>query len=335
MFAKRFSAVVRSLWCGVVLYAAGPVWGGDASVAVPGGAGADAPSQAGHAVLAAVPAPSGKALRGQGTLFKVSRAGQAGYLFGTIHVGAKSLYPLAPAVSAALADTDQLVLELDTRANDAFQMALANHASYRQGESIRQFVSADTLTRLTRALHAVGITLSSVAHLKPWLLANLLMGLELERNGYQRMDGNEFFLLAHAQARGTAVTELESPAYQLALFDTLSRGDAERYLRESLAELDDGTSLRKARATIDAWSSGDPVALDALMPDAVGADTVMSAFTRRTLLGKRNPEMAHRIERLMQDGKRPFVGVGLLHLLGEEGVPELLARRGYHVERVY
>lgn len=273
--------------------------------------------------------------RRQGTLFKVSRNGRVAYLFGTIHVGAKSFYPLAPEVSQALSEANELVLELDTRANDAFQRAVAAHASYPAGDSIGKHVSADTLTRLTQALHAVGIPLASVAHLKPWLLANILLGLELQRSGFDRDNGNEFFLLAQAQARGTAVTELESADYQLALFDTLGHADAERYLRESLTELSDGSSLRKAKATIDAWRSGDAAALDALMPDAVDGGTVSADFTRRMLLGKRNPEMAERIERLVETGKTAFVGVGLLHLLGAEGLPRLLAQRGFAVEKVY
>lgn len=271
----------------------------------------------------------------QGALFRVSLEGQVSYLFGTIHVGAKSFYPLAPEVSQALADASELVLELDTRANDAFQAAVARHGMYRQGDHIARHVAPDTLARLTTALHALGITVSSMGHLKPWLLANILMGLELERSGFERTHGNEFFLLAHAQSHGTTVTELESADYQLSLFDTLSDADSERYLRESLADLSDGTSLRRARATIDAWNSGDVAALDALIPDAVNGGTVMADFTRRMLLGKRNPEMAARIETIMQGNKTTFVGVGLLHLLGADSLPRLLAQRGYRVERVY
>jgi uncharacterized protein YbaP (TraB family) len=55
--------------------------------------------------------------RRQGALCWVTRGAEVAYLFGTIHVGAKSFYPLAPEVSRALADAGQLVLELDTRAN--------------------------------------------------------------------------------------------------------------------------------------------------------------------------------------------------------------------------
>jgi uncharacterized protein len=244
-------------------------------------------------------------------------------------------YPLAPEVSQALANSSQLVVELDTRANDAFQKAVSMHASYPAGGHIRDHVSADTLARLTAALHAVGITVSSVSHLKPWLLANILMGLELERSGFERTNGNEFVLLAQAQERGTRVAELESADYQLAMFNTLSDADAERYLRESLDELSDGSSLRKAKATIAAWNSANPAALDALIPDAVNGGTVLSEFTRRMILGKRNPEMASRIESLLKGGQTSFVGVGLLHLLGDDGLPRLLAQRGYQVERVY
>lgn len=271
----------------------------------------------------------------QGALFKVTKTGQTSYLFGTIHVGAKSFYPLAPEVNEALAGASQLVLELDTRAAGAFERAVTLHASYPQGQHIAEHVSADTMARLTPALHAVGITVRSVAHLRPWLLANHLMGLELERSGFSRSNGNEVFLLEQAQARGTAVAELESADYQLALFATMNDADAERYLREALAELSDGSSLRKARATIDAWASGNHAALDALVPDAVNGGSVMADFTRRMLLGKRNPEMAARIETLMRSGKTTFVGVGLLHLLGAEGLPRLLSQRGFQVERVY
>lgn len=283
---------------------------------------------------AAASAPLSAQERRQGVLFKVSKGRQASYLFGTIHVGEAAFYPLAPDVSAALLEASRLVVELDSRAHQAFARAERAHARYGAGEHIGDHVSADTLARLTRALHGVGIAVSSVSHLKPWMIANLLLGLELERNGFNRRNGNEVFLLAQAQARGTAVAELESADYQLALFDTLDGADAERYLREALAQLADGSSLRKAKATFAAWASGESAALDALMTDAVEGGTIMAGFTRRVLLDKRNPEMVTRIASLMQDGKVNFVAVGLLHLLGPNGLPTLLAQQGFRVERV-
>ena len=284
--------------------------------------------------LPITPTPAGVAKR-HGILYKVSRSGSEAYLFGTIHVGIKSFYPLSPEVHKALAASTELVLELDTRAEGAYARAVLDHGSYGDGELLQNSIAPATLDRLTQALHALGITVASMSHLKPWLIANILMGLELQRSGFERGQGNEFALLAHAQEHGTEVIELESADYQLTLFDTLSASQSERYLLESLAQLSDGSSLRKAMATIDAWHSGDATALDALVPAAVDGDSVMSEFTRRVLLGRRNPEMAARIERIMQDGKTAFVGVGLLHLLGANGLPQLLSQHGYQVDRVY
>ena len=285
-----------------------------------------------HGVDASAHVPARE--RRQGALFKVSKGRRTSYLFGTIHVGQASFYPLAPPVTAALLAADRLVVELDTRGQRSFEQALGAHARYAAGDHINKHVSPDTLARLTRALHAVGIAVSTVAHLKPWMLANLLLGLELERSGFNRSNGNESFLLAHAEARGTAVAELESADYQLALFDTLDEADAERYLREALAQLADGRSLRKAKATVAAWTSGEHAALDALLADEVHGG-VMATFTRDVLLDKRNPAMATRLATLMQGGKVNFVAVGVLHLLGANGLPTLLAQQGFRVERMY
>ena len=273
--------------------------------------------------------------RRQGVLYKVTLGAKVAYLFGTIHVGAQSLYPLAEEVRQALSAANELILELDTRAEEAFTHAVLTHGSYATGEHIRNFVSPATMERLTVALHAKGITVSSVAHMKPWLIANILMGLELQRGGLERSHGNEFILLEIARKHGTPVIELESAAYQLGLFDTLSPAQSESYLLESLAGLADGSAMRKAKATVEAWSSGNTSALDELIPDAVNGDSVIASFTRQTLLGKRNPEMAARIESIMRGGHTIFVGVGLLHLLGADGLPRLLSQRGYRVERMY
>jgi uncharacterized protein len=301
----------------------------------PGGACAGTRSAEYSPYASAADGPPPVAAHHHGGLYRISGHGRILYLFGTIHIGASSLYPLPPEVSRALAGANRIAVELDTRANKPFLHAVQAHGSYRPGDDIRHHISADTLDQLTEALHAVGISVASMAHLKPWLVANLLVGLELERHGYRRGKGVEQVLLADAQRRGAPVAELESADYQLALYDTMNDVQAERYLRECLRDVADGTAFRRAQAVIRAWNSGDAQALDALLADATGGGSTVADFTRRILLGRRNPEMAFHIERLMQGNSVTFVGVGLLHLLGANGLPQLLAQRGYLVERVY
>jgi hypothetical protein len=271
----------------------------------------------------------------QGGLYRISGHGRVAYLFGTVHVGANSFYPLPPEVSRALAHANRVVVELDTRADDAYLRAVDRHGSYAGGDDIRRHITPETRELLTAALHANGISLASMARLKPWLVANLLLGMELGRRGYRRSQGVEQVLLANASKRKAPVAELESADYQLALFDTMGDIEAERYLRDTLRELADGSAVRRAQAVIDAWNSGDTRALDALLADATAGRSAVAEFTRRMLLGRRNPEMVTHIEQLMHSSSVIFIGVGLLHLLGANGLPELLAQRGYLVERVY
>ncbi|HEV7815958.1 MAG TPA: TraB/GumN family protein [Janthinobacterium sp.] len=271
----------------------------------------------------------------RGTLYRIRYKGKTSYLFGTVHAGKKDFFPLEPEVNQALAKASKLVIELDIRENRPFQTALDKHGFYPPGDSIRNHLSPEAFGKLRLALFKAGLDIGAVGHYKPWLVANLLVGQELEQHGFERSQAVEFYLLEAAQKQAKKVLELESADYQLSLFDTMDDRQQERYMLENLADLDDGDSLRKSEGLIDAWSTADARKIDALMHDLTTGDTVSSNFIRRTLLGKRNPEMATTIENIMKDDQVAFVGVGLLHLIGRNGLPQLLMQRGYDVEKVY
>lgn len=269
----------------------------------------------------------------RGILYRIRHLDRTAYLYGTVHVGLPTFFPLDAQVTQALARATRLVVELDIRNDAPFQQALLKHGVYAGGDSIDRHLAPDSLAKLRQALQGFGIPFEQVMHLKPWLVTNLLMGLDLERNGYQRQNGVESFLLANAQAK--TVLELESAEYQMSLYDALSDAQQEQYLRENLAELAGGMTLKKSRALIDAWAAANGEAMELLYRESLAEKTLSSEFTHRVLLDKRNPEMANKIEALLAHDETAFVGVGLLHLIGETGVPTLLRERGYEVEKLY
>ncbi|HVL77510.1 MAG TPA: TraB/GumN family protein [Noviherbaspirillum sp.] len=296
-----------------------------------------APAHAGNDAAAAVTIQAGRdasvAAPTRGALYRVRHEGTVSYLFGTIHVGTPAHMVLDAEVERALMQSRRLVLELDVRDDAPVHRALEKHGLYSPGTGIDRHLDADTLRLLKDALERFGLAYEAVQGMKPWLVANLLQGLELDRNGFRRHYGAEYNLIAFAP--GHAVLELETAEYQMALFDGMSAAAQEEYLRETLQDLQAGRALRKARELIDAWASADRDTLARLWQESLTEGSRTAEFTHRVLLDERNPLMADKVEILLKERESSFVAVGLLHLIGKNGLPALLRQRGYSVERVY
>lgn len=321
-------SIVTGLLCGPAAAGNDAAAAGAAQVAhAPAAASAPSPRPDTAGTAATVPP--------RGSLYRIRHRGHTSYLFGTIHVGTSAFFPLEPEVMRALAQASKLVLEIDVRRTGPFQDALRKHGMYGDGDDVSRHLSPAALAELRRALQQAGLEWDAMRRYKPWLLANLLLGLDLERGGYRRTHGVEMFLLSLADAQTKAVQELESAEYQMSLFDGMDDAAQEQYLREQLAELGDGKAMRKAQALIAAWAAGNGDEVESLLQESLREDTLSSAFTYRVLLQKRNPEMAEKILRMLERDESAFVGVGLLHLVGESGLPVLLRARGVAVEKVY
>jgi uncharacterized protein YbaP (TraB family) len=284
-----------------------------------------------EATTSAAPTRQAAAIR-HGTLYRVEYRGHTSYLFGTVHVGQAAFYPLEPQVTRALDRADRLVIEVDIRDAAAFGQAIARYGLYPQGQTIAQHLSADTLEKLQGALQRAGIPFDRIARMKPWMVANLLIVQEMARNGFPAEQGIEMYLLSVAQKQGKAVGALETADYQLSLFDSLNQKQQEDYLRENIAELADGSAMKKGLALIDAWRRADSPEMERLLQDD---QSPSSAFMQKLLISRRNPGMAGKIEMLLKNDKASFVALGALHLLGENGVPALLQQRGYRVQKLY
>lgn len=274
-----------------------------------------------------------KSVPQRGTLYRIRHHSSTAWLFGTIHVGRADFFPLPSEVMQALSQADRLVLELDVRDDTSFQTGLQKYGMYADGDSIDRHLSSDTLKALNLELNRAGIPFAQVARLKPWVVANMLVALQLEHAGYERRHSIEAFLLA--QAANKPLQELESAEYQMSLFDGMRATEQEQYLQEQLAGLSSGDTLRQSRALINAWADANDAALERALRETLAGNSLSSDFTQRVLLDQRNPEMAARITTLLAKEETSFVAVGLLHLLGGNGLPALLQQQGYEVVKVY
>jgi len=292
-----------------------------------------APAEDGSSLAA--PQSAATANPPRGTLYQVRYHGQTSYLFGTIHVGRAEFFPLEPRATQGLANADVLAIEVDMRDATALQNALFKYSVYPNSDTVDKHVSPTALKRMKGALENIGLPYDGIAHFKAWMIANLITIASVEKQGYHTGQSSESFLLDTAKTQGKTVVGLESAAFQLSLFDKLTEKQQESYLLESLDDLESGDTAKKTQDLLDAWSKADEQAFDGLLKEARDDKTVNGKFVYRELLAKRNPAMADRIAALVKENKSVFVGIGLLHLIGSDGVPQLLKNKGYEVTRLY
>jgi uncharacterized protein len=265
--------------------------------------------------------------------WRISRADGAGgsaHLLGSMHV-AKQALPLDPAIESALADADAIALEVAPAelAPKAMLDLVISLGKLPAGQSLAQLVSADTMRRLEKRVASSEVPLSIWAQWDPWLVTMMLANDQLAAAGFSPEAGVEPQLGARAAHAQKPTRGLETAREQIERFDTLPLATQELLLRDALIGK---KAWREGDTLEDAWRRGDLEALARLIfasPRGKGAAAFFEA-----IYFARNRGFAEDIARLIEAGGRWFVALGAGHMVGGEGIPQLLAARGYRVERV-
>jgi uncharacterized protein len=269
----------------------------------------------------------------RGALFKIRRADNTLFLFGTIHVGQPDFYPLESVLTKALTQSSKLALELDPRNTQAAQQAVLQYGLYPKGSSLQ--LDPALQARLSVVLKKYGMPFAAVTQMKPWMVVLMLTMQEYAFEAYESELAADIYLADFARAQKKPVIELETIQGQLAVFDKPTAAEQLRFLEETIADIESSKSKEKVEQIIRAWREADAVALDALAKEMAEDATFSGKFLQRELLDARNPGLADNLEKLMRGEKQVFAGIGVLHLVGTGSVPALLRQRGYTVERVY
>lgn len=272
----------------------------------------------------------------RGALFKVSGKDHTLYLYGTIHAGKPGYYPLEPKIRTALAGASTLVLEVDAaRDPEAVAAAFRKYGLFAAGSPGYAALPGTRRQRLEAALKRQGVDPAAVVEMKPWMLATMLALKDLAKLGYDPALGVDAHLADLARNKTTRIAELESVQYQAALLDRLPLEMQWRLLEETLKHMASGRQLRETRDLFAAWEHADVKAQNAIAARVASDDSVSGKFMRELVLEERNGPMADKLADLLARENNAVAAVGLLHLLGKRGIPELLRQRGLQVERLY
>jgi uncharacterized protein YbaP (TraB family) len=267
-------------------------------------------------------------------LWEIGRAGERGgvHVMGSVHLSDDEIR-FDPAVEAALAAAETLVLEVDPEELAPAQMArlTAEAGFFPDGRTLRNVLAPETFELLERKLESYQLPLEAFLRMEPWLVGMTLQMTELERQGFDADQGVEMALARSAADEGKTILGLETAQAQIATLDSLPLPTQELMLLDVLRG--DGDGAGGLDLLLDAWRKGDVARLEAEVFAGLGRDPALDPFFE-ALYFERNQHMARGIAEIVERGGPALVVVGAGHVVGARGIPALLAADGYFVRQV-
>ena len=270
----------------------------------------------------------------RGLLFEIRTATNTVYLFGTIHIGKPEFYPLSSQATLALADSQRLYLEVNLTDTTTVNAETAAAAMYPEGVTLDQKLPVALMEKVNARLARYQFPREVALKMKPWMLAHTLLLLEAKRRGYAPELASEFYLLGYASATHKEILGLETLADQFSIFERMSPAQQQAFLEQTLSELENSRFEARLEAMANAWANADAQALEDELHYEKAQDSVFAGILLPRLIDERNRAMADRIADIARTGPKSFVAVGALHLVGKEGIVELLRRRGFVVRQL-
>lgn len=255
------------------------------------------------------------------------------FLLGSVHA-ARPDFVFDPAIDRAYDAADALVIEADITSESAdafgFLQRTIEMASLPEGQTLDQVLPKPTYDRLGEFLRERGQALEHYRRFEPWLLMTMVTSYIFAEAGLPAEGGVDLRLSNRANGK-KPILALETPESQLALLDSLPI-DVQAGMLGEMLEREDETRALSTRL-FDAWERGD---LDVLESETIAPardDPKLRTFFDQVYVA-RNQSMAQRIDALLREERTFLIVVGAGHVVGEQGIPALLARSGHRIVRI-
>lgn len=284
----------------------------------------------------------GSKIKNSGARFwKVEKTGQPpNWLLGTMHLSDPRVTSLPEEAKAAFDGASVVVLEsdeiLDQQKAAAALMARPDLMYFAGKETIADYLKPDERKLLEDGLMKRGMPFNAVVKMKPWLLTSMvaLPSCELTRKA-QGLPFLDMKLARDGLAAGKEVKGVETLAEQMEVVASLPMSFHVKSLVGTVKYPQFTADMMET--TLQLYLKGEIglvfPAGTYFAPEKDMADFKDMALFEEKLITTRNHHMADRGEPILAKGN-VFMAVGALHLIGDEGLVELLRKKGYTVTAV-
>lgn len=267
---------------------------------------------------------------GEPALWTVMDEDTTVHMFGTVHILRPETEWKTDALRAVLDEVDALYFEADvTSPEAAAEMAslVPRLGVFTDGTRLSDLLDEEQAREVQETADIIGVPMSAIEPMKPWLATVQMSVLALEKQGYDAGSGVEMVLGEYAEDNNIPTRYLETAAQQLGFFADLPMDDQIDFLVTSAIQIEDEPNMLDE--LVSEWAEGDVDDLAAMMaePDVMGSDMVYDV-----LIVERNANWTEQVKALMEAEAGTFMlAVGAAHLAGEDSVVEMLRADGYEV----
>ena len=264
-------------------------------------------------------------------LYKVTSASSTVYILGSIHLARAEIYPLKNVIEEAYDKSDVLVVELDAESQSSaryLQSAMERLGTYPKGKTLRSELSESTYTALKSYTDKAGLPLKAMEKMRPWTVMLQLSMAEMLRLGYSPELGIDKYFLDRAKQERKCISALETIQEQMELLSRDDRAYQEKLLQYTLSSISEMEPMLDKLSS--SWKNGDAKAMEKMFLLSIRDDKSLKDIYD-DLITKRNYRMTQKIESYLKTERDYFVIVGAGHVIGKDGIVDLLKKRGYKV----
>lgn len=265
-------------------------------------------------------------------LWEISSNVTTVYVLGTVHVADPNTYPLDKSIEDTFEQSDCLVVEVNINEVDQehLEQLVNQKSTYPSGDNLKNHLPEELYKQLDEEFRTMGLDMDLFTPYKPWYVSMSLELLKMAQYGYVSEYSIDQYFLNRATGKNKPIIELETSDFQIEILSNIS----DDLMIASLQDyVDDPNIEEELNEMFNAWENGDVDGMESIIFQSLDEHPEMAPLFEQ-LFDERNFTMADKIEGFLQDDKTYFIAVGAGHLVGDNGIINLLDQRGYMIDQM-
>jgi uncharacterized protein YbaP (TraB family) len=264
------------------------------------------------------------------------------YLFGSIHVANLNEFDFPKYIIDAYQNSHYLACEADIVEYQKDNEKLMNEAlkmMYQDGTTIKDHISNETYNKLINFLTEKGLYTPLYDYYKPYFFESLLTVAMTSDAKINANTGIDTYFLQEAKKDNKTILEVESVDFQNNLLFSFKDELYELIINETIDNYDN--EVNSLKELYQAWKKGN---VNDIMKFSNDDMDIEDSYTdeqkkqiedyNKKVIDERNAFMTNKLIEYFNNNQDVFYMVGTLHLIGNDGIANLLTKEGFTVKQI-